>query len=122
MYFSQCTPGWRAFAAGLTSREETGSLFQKTSARNGCNFMREEPDPMGQFAISDDSFTLEEQIKSLGDDELLDFWEETQHLTRVMAAGQDFPGDLPGDETMHPEYERLILQELQVRSSRGELR
>ncbi|MHC1751839.1 hypothetical protein [Humidesulfovibrio sp.] len=77
---------------------------------------------MGQFAISDDSFTLEEQIKSLGDDELLDFWEETQHLTRVMAAGQDFPGDLPGDETMHPEYERLILQELQVRSSRGELR
>jgi len=84
--------------------------------------MRKELEPMGQFAISEDSFTLEEQIKSLGDDELLDFWEETQHLTRVMAAGQDIPGDLPGDETMHPEYERLILQELQVRSSRGELR
>jgi len=77
---------------------------------------------MGQFAISEDSFTLEEQIKSLGDDELLDFWEETQHLTRVMAASQNIPGDLPEDETMHPEYERLILQELQVRSSRGELR
>ncbi len=44
---------------------------------------------MGQFAISDESFTLEEQIKSLGDDELLDFWEETQHLTRLMA------GDAP---------------------------
>jgi hypothetical protein len=122
MHFSETAPGWSALAAGLTSFKERGNSLQKTSARNGCNFMREEPDPMGQFAISDDSFTLEEQIKSLGDDELLDFWEETQHLTRVMAAGQDFPGDLPGDETMHPEYERLILQELQVRSSRGELR
>ena len=30
--------------------------------------------------------------------------------------------ELPGDERVHPEYERLILQELQVRSSRGELR
>jgi len=84
--------------------------------------MRKELEPMGQFAISEDSFTLEEQIKSLGDDELLDFWEETQHLTRVMAASQNIPGDLPEDETMHPEYERLILQELQVRSSQGELR
>lgn len=81
---------------------------------------------MGQFAISEDSFTLEEQIKSLGDDELLDFWEETQHLSRVMGALSDLPGelpaDLPADERLHPEYERLILQELQVRSSRGELR
>lgn len=81
---------------------------------------------MGQFAISEESFTLEEQIKSLGDDELLDFWEETQHLSRIMSAGQLLPGepssDLPGDERLHPEYERLILQELQVRSSRGELR
>jgi hypothetical protein len=57
---------------------------------------------MGQFAISEDSFTLEEQIKSLGDDELLDFWEETQHLTRVMSAMRDMPGDLPGDEQLHP--------------------
>jgi hypothetical protein len=84
--------------------------------------MRKELEHMGQFAISEESFTLEEQIKSLGDDELLDFWEETQHLTRIIAAGQDIPGDLPGDERLHPEYERLILQELQVRSSRGELR
>jgi len=78
---------------------------------------------MGQFAISEDSFTLEEQIKSLGDDELLDFWEETQHLTRLMAAADPLgPDEIPSDERMHPEYERLILQELQVRSSRGELR
>jgi len=86
---------------------------------------------MGQFAISDESFTLEEQIKSLGDDELLDFWEETQHLTRLMA-GDAPPGELPLSGSLtsdtpsgvmpHPEYERLILQELQVRSSRGVLR
>jgi hypothetical protein len=88
--------------------------------------MCKEQEQMGQFAISEESFTLEEQIKSLGDDELLDFWEETQHLTRVMSAGQMLQGEasdeLPGDERLHPEYERLILQELQVRSSRGELR
>jgi hypothetical protein len=77
---------------------------------------------MGQFAISEDSFTLEEQIKSLGDDELLDFWEETQHISRIMGADPLIASDQPGDERLHPEYERLILQELQVRSSRGELR
>ncbi|MDR3641394.1 MAG: hypothetical protein P4L39_08730 [Humidesulfovibrio sp.] len=77
---------------------------------------------MGQFAISEDSFTLEEQIKSLGDDELLDFWEETQHISRIMSADPFIASELPNDEQLHPEYERLILQELQVRSSRGELR
>jgi hypothetical protein len=86
---------------------------------------------MGQFAISDESFTLEEQIKSLGDDELLDFWEETQHLTRLMA-GDAIPGEMalsgpangeaPAPVMPTPEYERLILQELQVRHSRGTLR
>ncbi|OIO00381.1 MAG: hypothetical protein AUJ49_09885 [Desulfovibrionaceae bacterium CG1_02_65_16] len=78
---------------------------------------------MGQFAISEDAFSLEEQIKSLGDDELLDFWEETQHISRIMSAANPLmANDLPMDENIHPEYERLILQELQVRSSRGELR
>ena len=77
---------------------------------------------MGQFAVSEESFTLEEQIKSLGDNELLDFWEETQHISRILGADPLLAGDQPGDERIHPEYERLILQELQVRSSRGELR
>jgi len=83
---------------------------------------------MGQFAISDESFTLEEQIKSLGDDELLDFWEETQHLTKLMGDAASLTGelpllgDLPAGERLNPEYERLILQELQVRSCRRELR
>jgi len=77
---------------------------------------------MGQFAVSEDSFTLEEQIKSLGDDELLDFWEETQHISRILGADPLLANEMPDDERLHPEYERLILQELQVRSSRGELR
>lgn len=72
---------------------------------------------MGQFADATEEYTLEEQIKSLGDDELLDFWEETQHLAKMLSADESQP-----DDHIHPEYERLILQELQVRSSRGELR
>ncbi|MBU1229616.1 MAG: hypothetical protein KKA55_02165 [Proteobacteria bacterium] len=72
---------------------------------------------MGQFANADDTLSLEDQIKSLGDDELLDFWEETQHLLKLMNSEEPI-----SDERVHPEYERLILQELQVRSCRGELR
>jgi hypothetical protein len=72
---------------------------------------------MGQFANADEHLSLEEQIKSLGDDELLDFWEETQHLLKLLNSGEPV-----SEEQVHPEYERLILQELQVRSGRGELR
>ena len=83
---------------------------------------------MGQFANADETLSLEEQIKSLGDDELLDFWEETQHLSKLMGGDVSLTGELPllGElplgERLPPEYERLILQELQVRSCRRELR
>jgi hypothetical protein len=65
---------------------------------------------MGQFLPQSINFPLEEQIKTLADDELLDFWEETQFLGKFL------------EEEMfaHPEssmeYERLIIQELQLRS------
>lgn len=65
---------------------------------------------MGQFFPNDDQFPIEDQIKTLADDELLDFWEETQHLEQSMV------------EDLHPEtpdsleYERIILQELMLRS------
>ncbi len=36
---------------------------------------------MAQFSPTD-NVTLEDQIKSLANDELLDFWEETQFLQR----------------------------------------
>lgn len=58
-----------------------------------------------------DSFPLEEQLKTLGDDELLDFWEEAQFLERF----------LHDDSVLierEADYETLILKELQVRSQR----
>lgn len=64
---------------------------------------------MGQFYPGDDEFPFEHQIKTLADDELLDFWEETQFLDRSM----DGP-----PLSSHLEYERLILMELQLRTQR----
>jgi len=65
---------------------------------------------MANFIPQAHHFPLEEQIKTLGDDELLDFWEETQFLEKML--GEEFdPGEAPTQE-----YERIILQELQFRS------
>ncbi|WP_461209529.1 hypothetical protein [Desulfocurvus sp. DL9XJH121] len=70
---------------------------------------------MARFLPQSSHFPLEEQIKSLEDDELLDFWEETQHLEKFL-----------GEELSEPEtsgeYERIIIQELLVRSCRRGLR
>ncbi|OEU67506.1 hypothetical protein [Maridesulfovibrio frigidus] len=64
---------------------------------------------MAQFSPTD-NVTLEDQIKSLANDELLDFWEETQFLAKML--NQENQEEVP----YSPEYERLILQELQLRS------
>jgi len=65
---------------------------------------------MGRFFMQTNDFPLAEQIKSLADDELLDFWEEAQYLEKFLE--EEFPveGDYP------VEYERIILQELQLRT------
>ncbi|WP_319781237.1 hypothetical protein [Maridesulfovibrio sp.] len=65
---------------------------------------------MAQFSPTE-NISLEDQIKSLANEELLDFWEETQFLAKVLE--QDNQEDIQ----YSPEYERLILQELQLRSS-----
>ena len=68
---------------------------------------------MAQHTSFIDNMTFEEQIKALADDELLDFWEETQQLAGLVSsdeAQQDMP--------YNPEYERLILIELQMRAGR----
>ncbi len=65
---------------------------------------------MAQFSPTE-NVTLEDQIKSLANEELLDFWEETQFLAKML--DQDNQDQIP----YNPEYERLILQELQLRSS-----
>jgi hypothetical protein len=65
---------------------------------------------MGQFFPDADRFPLVDQIKILADDELLDFWEETQFMDRALT--EHIAPD-PGDTL---EYERIILQELMLRS------
>lgn len=71
---------------------------------------------MGRLLSQNDYFSLEEQLKALGDDELLDFWEETQFMGKLLGQEQvEYVED-------SPEYERLILQELQFRTSRGAAR
>jgi len=62
---------------------------------------------MGQFFPPDSHYPLEDQVKTLADDELLDFWEEAQLLDRNASVSC-----LPN----HPHYERIILQELMLRS------
>lgn len=65
---------------------------------------------MGQYAAFSDQDSLEEQVKSLADEELLDFWEETQQLAKLID-GHEQP-----EIEYNPEYERVILQELQYRT------
>lgn len=65
---------------------------------------------MGQYANFNDHGSLEEQVKSLADEELLDFWEETQQLARMLDQNEQT------DIEYNPEYERVILQELQYRT------
>ncbi|KUJ96124.1 MAG: hypothetical protein PWR24_1513 [Desulfonauticus sp.] len=64
---------------------------------------------MGSFLPEEQEFTLEEQIKALGDEELLDFWEETHFFNKT----------LEGEEERlltKVNYEVLILKELKIRS------
>lgn len=51
------------------------------------------------------------RVKSLADDELLDIWAETQELERILREEWNAELDLA------TEYERLIVQELQLRAS-----
>ncbi len=58
--------------------------------------------------------SMDDHVKILGDDELLDFWEESQYLDGFLQ-----------EHEIHTvqsveNYERLILQELQLRSCQRE--
>ncbi len=70
---------------------------------------------MAQFFPYFENITLVEQIKNLPNDELLDFWEETQYLDEYLEK------DLEMVPLASPEYERAVLQELQIRSCLGRL-
>lgn len=65
---------------------------------------------MARFFLLSSEYPLADQLKALADDELLDFWEETQYLDRFLEEEEA----LESEESL--EYERVILQELQLRS------
>ncbi len=65
---------------------------------------------MGQYATFTNSVSLQEQVKHLADGELLDFWEETQQLAKMLSEQEET------DIEYDPEYEQVILRELQLRS------
>jgi hypothetical protein len=71
---------------------------------------------MARYLPVVDEFPLEEELKEFKDEELLDFWEETQFLEKMH---EEEPSSSP---EYYLEYERLILQELQLRSCRKTLR
>lgn len=58
--------------------------------------------------VDDTPFSV--QIKTLGDEELLDFWEETQQIENALRA------EYQQNVVPAQDYERLIVLELQLRS------
>ncbi|MFP4315867.1 MAG: hypothetical protein ACOC24_02385 [Desulfovibrionales bacterium] len=66
---------------------------------------------MAQFYPALNNIPLEEQLKTLEDDELLDIWEESHHLDKLLEQENRF-------NAPSLEYERLIVLELQIRSSK----
>lgn len=69
---------------------------------------------MARFLPNEDPFTLEDQLKILGNDELLDFWEESQMLDRYLE-----PTEHEEAPSLH--YENAILNELRLRYSMGQI-
>ena len=69
---------------------------------------------MARFLPNEDPFTLEDQLKILGTDELLDFWEESQLLDKYLDANEH-----DGPPSNH--YENAILNELRLRYSMGRI-
>jgi hypothetical protein len=66
---------------------------------------------MAQFLPQSDDYPLEEQLKTLGDEELLDFWEESQFLNKYLE-GEDQKPKIH----LNINYEKMIIQELQIRT------
>lgn len=69
---------------------------------------------MARFLPQQDPFTLEDQLKILGNDELLDFWEESQMLDKYLEPAQQ-------DYLPSAQYENAILNELRLRHSMGRI-
>ncbi|WP_297828497.1 hypothetical protein [uncultured Desulfovibrio sp.] len=67
---------------------------------------------MGSFIPFSDEEPFVKRVKSLADDELLEIWEETQQIESLLCT--EFQTDL----SFAPDYEKVIVQELRLRSCR----
>lgn len=67
---------------------------------------------MGSFIPFSDEEPFVKRVKSLVDDELLEIWEETQQIESLLCT--EFQTDL----SFAPDYEKVIVQELRLRSCR----
>ena len=68
---------------------------------------------MGSCQPFVDDEPVDKRVKTLADNELLEIWEETQQLEDLLRT------QMQTDLAMAPEYERLIVSELQLRSNRA---
>ena len=68
---------------------------------------------MGSCQPFVDDEPIDKRVKTLADNELLEIWEETQQLEDLLRT------QMQTDLAMAPEYERLIVSELQLRSNRA---
>ncbi len=68
---------------------------------------------MGSCQPFTDDEPFDKRVKTLADNELLEIWEETQQLEDLLRT------QMQTDLAMAPEYERLIVSELQLRSNRA---
>lgn len=67
---------------------------------------------MGSCIPFIDEQPFAERVKTMADDELLEIWEETQQLEGMLCSA------LHADLTLAPDYEKVIVEELFLRSSR----
>ena len=67
---------------------------------------------MGSCIPFIDEQPFSERVKTLADDELLEIWEETQQLEGMLCTA------LHTDLALAPDYEKVIIDELSLRSSR----
>lgn len=68
---------------------------------------------MGQATPFPDDMPFSQRVKSLADEELLEIWEETQQVEQMLNR------EMRAALSLAPEYERAIVEELRLRSTRG---
>lgn len=67
---------------------------------------------MGSCIPFSDEEPFAERVKSLADDELLEIWEETQQIENLLCT------EMNAGFSIAPDYEKVIVEELCLRSSR----